>query len=46
MRPPKDVQRRLASLAAPLWLPGPGAIAAGGVFVAYARGQQRPGAGR
>ncbi len=36
-------QRRLASLRPPPWHPGSGAIVAGGVFVAFARGQQGPG---
>jgi deoxyribonuclease V len=36
-------QRRLASLRPTLWHPGSRSIVAGGVFVAFARGQQGPG---
>jgi deoxyribonuclease V len=36
-------QRRLGSLAPPLWQPPPGPIVVAGVFVAFARAQQGPG---
>jgi deoxyribonuclease V len=36
-------QHRLASLAPPFWHPPPGPIVAGGIFVAFARGEQGPG---
>lgn len=36
-------QRRLSALRPPQWYPGPGPIVAGGLFVAFARGEQGPG---
>ncbi len=36
-------QRRLSSARPPLWQPRPGPIIAGGLFVAFARGEQGPG---
>ena len=39
----EDEQRRLASLTPPPWHPDPGPVVCGGVFVAYAPGQEGPG---
>ena len=40
----REEQRRLAALAPPRWRPDPGPIVAAGAFVAFARGEEGPGA--